>query len=40
MLKSPFSKVAGLEVFRFQYRCFPLTYTKFLRTPILKNIYE
>ena len=40
MLKSPFSKVAGLQVFRFQYRCFPLTYAKFLRTPILKNIYE
>ena len=40
MLKSPFSKVAGLQVFRFQYRCFPLTYAKFLETPILKNIDE
>ena len=25
---------------RLQLRCFPLNFAKFLRTPILKNIYE
>ena len=24
----------------FQHRCFPMNIAKFLRTPILKNIYE
>ena len=35
MLESLFNKVAGL---RLQYRCFPVTFAKFLRAPILKNI--
>ena len=40
-----FNKVAGLQVpsfmkKRLQHRCFPENITKFLRTPIFKNISE
>ena len=40
---SLFSKVAGLKACEFikrrlQHRCFPMKFTKFLRTPILKTI--
>ena len=41
-----FNKVAGLRPATFllkktpQHRCFPVNITKFLRTPILKNISE
>ena len=45
MLESPFNKIAGLQACNFiknrlQYRCFPVNFVKFLRTPILKNIWE
>ena len=44
MLKSLFYKVASLQVCsvikkRLIYRCFPLKFEKFLKTPILKNIW-
>ena len=32
--------IIKLQAFRFQYRCFPVSFTKFLRTPIFKNIWE
>ena len=40
-----FNKVAGLKSCNFikkrlQHRCFPVNIVKFLRIPILKNIYE
>ena len=40
-----FNKVAGLKACNFikerlQDRCFPMNIANFLRTPILKNIYE
>ena len=40
-----FNKVAGLRAFnlikkKFQHGCFIVKFTKFLRTPILKNICE
>ena len=45
MLESLFNKVAGLQTCNFikerlQRRCFPVKFVKFLRTPILKNIWE
>ena len=45
VLKSLFNKVASLKVCNFikkrhQHRCSPVKFTKFLRTTILKNIYE
>ena len=35
-----FSKACNIIKKRLQNRCFPVKFTKFLRTPILKNIYE
>ena len=45
MLESFFNKVTGLQVCNFikkrlQPRCFPVKFAKFLRTPILKGIFE
>ena len=45
MLQSLFNNVAGLQACNFikkilQHRCFPMKFAKFLRTPILKNIFE
>ena len=48
VLESLFNKAAGLQGFKsvtllkrdFQHRCFPVIIAKFLRTPILKNIWE
>ena len=45
VLESLFNKVADLKACKFiknrlQHRCFPVKFAKFLRTPILKNIYE
>ena len=45
MLKSLFSKVAGLRASKFikkrlQSSSFPVTFAKFLRIPTLKNICE
>ena len=45
MFESLFNKVAGLQPCRFtekrlQHRCFPVNIANFLRTFILKNIYE
>ena len=45
LCQSLFNKVAGLQTCNFikkrlQYRCFPVNFATFLRTPILKNIYE
>ena len=45
MLKSFFNKVADLQACNFiknglQYRCFPVNFAKFLRTPTFKNICE
>ena len=45
MLKSFFNKVADLQACNFiknglQYRCFPVNFVKFLRTPTFKNICE
>ena len=45
VLESLFNKAAGLQVCNFikkrlQQRCFPVIIAKFLRTPILKNIWE
>ena len=39
------SKSPGLEAFNFikkrlQHRCFPVNFVKFIKTPILKNIYK
>ena len=39
VLESLFNKVEGLH-FRLQNKCFPLNIVKFLRTPILKNIWK
>ena len=39
VLESLFNKVAGLKK-RLQHKCFPVNIVKFLKTPILKNIYE
>ena len=41
VLEFPFKKAAGLKACDFikkRHRCFPVKFTKFLRTPILKNI--
>ena len=45
MLESLFRKVANLKASNFigkrlKHRCFPVKLAVFLRTPILKNIYE
>ena len=45
VLESHFKKVAGLKICNFikkrpQCRCFPVNIVKFLRLPILKNIFE
>ena len=45
MLESLFKKAAGLQACNFikkklQHRFFPAKFTKFLRTPIWKNICE
>ena len=45
VLKSFFNRVAGLQAWNFikkrlRHRCFPVNIAKFLRTPILRNIYE
>ena len=45
MLEPLFNKAADLQVCNFikkglQHRCFHVITEKFLRTPILKNIYE
>ena len=44
MLQSLFNKVAGLKDCNFVKKtptqCFPVNITKFLRTPILKNIWK
>ena len=45
MLESFFNQVAGLRVCnfikkRFQHRCFSMNFAKFLKTPILKKVYE
>ena len=45
MLESRFDKVASLQACnfikkRFQHRCFPVKFVKFLRAHILKNICE
>ena len=45
VLESLFNKVVGREACNFikkrlQHRCFPMNIAKFLRTPILKNIYK
>ena len=45
VLESLFNNVAGLQACNFikkilQHRCFPMKFAKFLRTPILKNIFE
>ena len=44
MLESLFNKAAALQACNFikkrlQHRCFPVNIAKFLRTPILMNIY-
>ena len=43
--ESLFDKASGLSPCNFikkrlQHKCFPVKFAKFLRTPILKNIYE
>ena len=45
LLEPLFNKVAGLKACnfikkRFQHMCLPVKFSKFLRTPILKNICE
>ena len=47
VLESLLNKVAGFQACtfttllkRFQHRCFPVKFEKFLETPILKNICE
>ena len=45
MLESLFNKVARFQISNFikkklQHKCFPLNFAKFLRMPILKNIWE
>ena len=44
MLESLFDKVAGLRASRkkkrFQHKCFPVKFAKFLRAPVCKNICE
>ena len=45
VLESVFNKVSGLRACNFitkklQHRCFPVKFSKCLRIPILKNIYE
>ena len=45
MFESLLNKVAGLQAYNFiketlQHTCFPVKFAKFLRKPILKNIYE
>ena len=45
MLESLFKKAAGLKACKFikkrlQHRCFPVTFAKFLKTTILKNICQ
>ena len=44
-LESLFNKAAGLQTCKIikkilQHRCFPVNIEKFLRAPILRNIYE
>ena len=45
MLESAFNKIAGVQAYNFikrrlQHRCFAVKIPKFLRTPILKNIWK
>ena len=45
MLESLFNKFAGLQTGNFitkrlEHRCFPVNLAKFLKTPILKDIFE
>ena len=45
MLESLFNKFAGLQTGNFitkrlEHRCFPVNIAKFLKTPILKDIFE
>ena len=45
VLESLFNNFAGLQAWNFikkilQHWCFPMKFAKFLRTPILKNIWE
>ena len=45
VLESLFNKVVGLLTYNFvkkrlQHRCFPVKFEKFLRTPILKNVWN
>ena len=38
VVESLFNKVADLQAFRLQHRCFPVNIAKILKTPILKII--
>ena len=45
VLESLFNENAGLQSCNFikkrlQYRCFPINIAKFVKTPVLKNIFE
>ena len=40
VMESLFNKVADLQAFRLQHRCFPVNIAKILKTPILKIICQ